>query len=227
MHIDFESGLDGAPLTTAMLTAATHCGNGSWVAPTQHGLAIATNGEQPLHTPVNVCGSQYADATGTRGLRWDMTQLGDTYAQYFYTTTSTSVSAGFFFMVTDLSQIYNWYSIFDIDGGDGLDYATLHIHGGAMYLETNAGITNAIPVNANTWYWVTLQYNAGGTHHMQVYETTNWTLYGSSSGPSTGTDLPNQIRIGRTGSESGLPKAYWYYDNVILDYGKAQFPILP
>jgi hypothetical protein len=57
------------------------------------------------------------------------------------TTTSTSVSAGFFFMATDLSEIYNWYSIFDIGGGDGLDYAILHIHPGAMHLETDAGIT--------------------------------------------------------------------------------------
>jgi len=45
--------------------------------------------------------------------------------------------------------------------------------------------------------------------------------------PSTGNYQPGGIAIGRDGSEAGFPSAYWYYDNVVIDYVTAKFPIVP
>jgi trimeric autotransporter adhesin len=44
---------------------------------------------------------------------------------------------------------------------------------------------------------------------------------------ATGNDSPGSISLGRTGSEPGYPSAYWYYDNIIVDYLTAKFPIVP
>jgi len=119
----------------------------------------------------------------------------------------------------------NWYSVFAITA-QGHDFTMLHMHSGDMYLETWAGITNPIPIAANTWYWVTMQYNAGGTHYLHVYETTNWTLLGSAQNASTGNWKPDGIEVGRTGSEPGYPASYWYYDQIVIDYAQGRFPLL-
>jgi hypothetical protein len=72
-----------------------------------------------------------------------------------------------------------------------------------------------------------MQYNAGGTHHLQVYDTTNWMLIGDISSGAIGNDSPGGISMGRTGSEPGFPSAFWYYDNIVIDYLTAKFPIVP
>jgi len=225
MYLDFENSADGTTVTPSILASSTHCGNGLWSVTSNPitGLTISTDAQKQLHSPVTTCGKQYTDTTGTRGLRYDISQTSR-YAAYAWSTPSSSVSAGFYFKigVTDA----NYYSAFAITAGGG-DYAVLHIRGGAIYIETFTGTTTPIPISQDTWYWVTIQYNAGGTHHLQVYETAGWTLLGSASNAATGNYKPTGIEIGRTGSESGFPSAYWYYDNVVVDYLNGTFPILP
>ena len=225
MYLDFENSSDGTTITTDILRASTHCGNGVWSLTNNPitGMTISTDAQKQLHSTVTTCGKQYTDTTGTRGLRYDMSQTAR-YATYSWSTPSSSVSVGFFYKISVTDT--NYYSAFAIIAGGG-DYAVLHIRSGAMYLETWTGTTTPINISPNTWYWVTMQYNAGGTHYLQVYETTGWTLLGSASNAATGNFMPNGIEIGRTGSESGFPSAYWYYDNIVIDYLKGTFPILP
>jgi len=224
VYIDFENSADGTTITPSILAAGTHCGNGIWSLSTSplFGMTISTKGQKQLPSPVTTCGTQYTD-TGTRGLQYDISQTGR-YAAYNWSTTSSSASVGFFFQITVSDQ--NFYSVFAITASGG-DYAVLHIQGGAMSLETITGVSNSIPISPNVWYWVTMQYNAGGTHFMQVYDTTRWTLLGSVSRAANGNFPPNGIDIGRPGSEPGFPSGFWYYDNVIVDYLKATFPIVP
>lgn len=225
-YIDFENSTDGTTITTDILAASTHCGNGIWSISTDPitGMTISAPGQKQLPAPVTTCGVQYSDATGTRGLQYDMSQT-QRGAVYKWSTTSSSASVGFFYKITISDD--NYYSAFAVDGG-GEDYAMLNIHGGSMYLETRTvGLSNPIPMSPNVWYWVTIQYNAGGTHYMQVYDTISWTLLGSVSGPATGNNQPSAIALGRNGSETGYPSAYWYYDNIVIDYQTAKFPIVP
>jgi uncharacterized protein YjdB len=224
-YIDFENSADGTTITTDILAASTHCGNGIWSlsADPLIGMTIATNGQKQLPTPVATCGTQYTDATGTRGLQYDMSQTARR-ATYNWSTTASSASVGFFYKITVSDQ--NYYSVFTLTSGGG-DYAGLNIHDGSMYLETKTDLSNPIPMSPNVWYWITMQYNAGGRHYLQVYESTNWTLLGSVSGAASGNDQPWGMEIGRNGSEPGFPSAYWYYDNIIVDYLTAKFPILP
>ena len=223
-YIDFESSTDGTTIDTGILAASTHCGNGLWSLSTDPilGMTISVAGQKQLPSPVTTCGTQYSDAAGTRGLQYDMSQTARR-ATYTWSTTSNSASVGFFFEITVSDT--NYYSVFNITGG--LDYAALNIHNGAMALEVKSSTSNPIPMSPNVWYWITIQYNAGGTHQMQVYDTTNWTLVGSGSGAATGNYQPTDIEIGRNGSEPGFPSAFWYYDNIVIDYLTAKFPIVP
>ena len=223
-YIDFESSSDGTTIDTGILAASTHCGNGIWSLSTDPilGMTISAAGQKQLPSPVTTCGTQYSDAAGTRGLQYDMSQTARR-ATYTWSTTSNSASVGFFFEITVSDT--NYYSVFNITGG--LDYAALNIHNGVMALETKSGASNPIPMLPNVWYWITIQYNAGGTHQMQVYDTTNWMVLGSVSGAATGNYQPTAIEIGRNGSEPGFPSAFWYYDNVVVDYLTAKFPIVP
>jgi hypothetical protein len=223
-YIDFENSTDGTTIDTGVLAASTHCGNGIWSLSTDPmvGITISTTGQKPLPSPVTTCGTQYTDAAGTPGLQYDMSQTARR-ATYTWSTTSNSASVGFFFEITVSDT--NYYTVFNIAGGP--DYAALNIHDGAMALETKSSNSSPIPMSPNVWYWVTIQYNAGGTHQMQVYDTTNWTLLGSGSGAATGNYQPTDIEIGRNGSEPGFPSAFWYYDNIVIDYLTAKFPIVP
>jgi len=223
-YIDFESSSDGTTIDTGILAASTHCGNGVWSVSTDPilGMTISAAGQKQLPSPVTTCGTQYSDAAGTRGLQYDMSQTARR-ASYTWSTTSNSASVGFFFEITVSDTNYN--TVFNIAGG--LDYAALNIQNGAMALETKSGASNPIPMSPNVWYWITIQYNAGGTHQMQVYDTTNWTVLGSGSGAATGNYQPTAIEIGRNGSEPGFPSAFWYYDNIVVDYLTAKFPIVP
>jgi hypothetical protein len=226
-YIDFESSSDGTTIDTGILAASTHCGNGIWSLSTDPilGMTISAAGQKQLPSSVTTCGTQYSDAAGTRGLRYDVSQTSR-YAAYNWSTTSSSASVGFFYKITVSDT--NYYSVFNINGQSGLDYAVLNIHDGAMRLEVGSQISSApISISPDTWYWVTMQYNAGGTHHLQVYDTTNWTLIGDISNGATGNDSPGGISMGRTGSETGYPSAYWYYDNIVIDYLTAKFPIVP
>lgn len=225
-YIDFENSADGTTITPGILAAGTHCGNGIWSLTTTPitGMTIATAGQKQLPSPVTTCGTQYTD-TGTRGLQYDISQTGR-YAAYRWSTTSLSASVGFFYKITVSDT--NFYSVFNINGQSGIDYTSLNIHDGAIYLEVASQVVSSpIGISPNTWYWVTMQYNAGGTHHLQVYDPTTWALIGSLSNAATGNDPPISISMGRTGSESGFPSAYWYYDNIIVDYLTAKFPIVP
>jgi len=224
-YIDFESSTDGSIVTTDILAAGTHCGNGLWslTPATLTGLTISTDAQQFLPSPVTSCGTQYSDAGSTRGLRYDISQTNQ-YAAYSWLTPSMSASAGFFFKITVSDQ--NFYSVFGITASAG-DYAVLHIQGGMMALETLSGVSDPIPISPNVWYWVTIQYNAGGTHYMKVYDPTTWLLLGSVSRGATGNYAPDGIAIGRPGGETGYPSGYWYYDNIVIDYLTAKFPIVP
>src|ERR1700682_4828247 len=160
MYIDFENSVNGTTLTTDILAASTHCGNGVWSLTSNPitGMTISTDAQKQLHSTVTTCGKQYTDTTGTRGLRFDLSQTSR-YAAYMWSTPSSSVSVGFYYKigVTDT----NYYSAFAITAGGG-DYAVLHVRGGAMYIETWTGTTTPIKISPNTWYWATMQYNAVG-----------------------------------------------------------------
>ena len=226
MYIDFESATDGTTITTDSLVASTHCGNGLWsleISPIT-GMTISASAQKQLPSSVTTCGTQYTDASGTRGLQYDMSQT-DRYAAYNWSTLSSSASVGFFYKITLSDQ--NYYTVFAMTAGGGGDYAALHIRGGAMYLETVTGVSNPTPISPNVWYWVTMQYNAGGTHYMQVYDGTTWALLGSVSRAASGNYNPTGIEVGRTGNEPGYPSGYWYYDEIIVDYLTAKFPIVP
>jgi len=232
MLVDFAGGIPGTPITTATLNAASHCVNVPWTMSTSNmtDMVFSTEQTHNLHTSVQACGNTYAGDSGM-SLRYDMSS--SQVATYWYETLSPSASLGFFYYTTVLPNSETFYCNADIMGA--LDYACVHQHGNGktlqIWLEVNIApelYGAPIPISPNSWYWITLQYNAGGTHHLRVYETQNWTLIGASDGPSNhGVDMPLRYTFGRSGSSPGPPGTYLYFSNMELDWVAGKFPLGP
>jgi hypothetical protein len=232
MLLDFSGATSGSPVTSAALNAGSHCVTRSWMIDNNvSGLTFSNAVAQDLHTPVIACGASYLGDTGV-SVQFDMSTMQD--ATYFFDTLSSSVSVGFFYRTTLLSTDESFYCNANLTGSAG-DYACVHTHGNGsslqLYLEVNAApelFGPPINISPNTWYWITVQYNAGGTHHMQVYEAQNWTSLGSIDAPSShGTDLPSRFFFGHTGSNLAPPGSYLYFSNIELDWVNAAFPLGP
>jgi len=230
MLTDFAGGANGAPITTAAMNSGSHCVNTGWAVGSGASMIFSSDQTENLHTSVQACGSLYHGDTGL-SVRFDMSS--HQAATYTISTSGASASVGFFYNTTVSSKSTTYYCNARITGA--FDYACVHQHGNGKTLQIFLEVYTApelygaaIPISPNTWYWVTLQYNAGGTHHLRVYETQNWTLIGSSDGPSShGTDLPIRFDFGHSGSDVSPAGTYLYFSNIELDWVTAAFPLGP
>ncbi len=230
MLTDFAGGINGTSITTAAMNSGSHCVNTGWTVGSGSSMIFSSDRTENLHTSVQACGSLYHGDSGL-SVRFDMSS--HQAATYTISTSSTSASVGFFYNTTVASKSTTFYCNARITGA--FDYACVHQHGNGKTLQIFLEVYTApelygapIPISPNTWYWVTLQYNAGGTHHLRVYETQNWSLIGSSDGPSShGTDLPIRFDFGHSGSDVAPAGTYLYFSNIELDWVTAAFPLGP
>jgi hypothetical protein len=228
MLVDFENGTNGDTITTGILAAGTHGGNGAWsIAGTASLLTVATASEFALHTSVTISGTTYTDAGATRGLKYlHTTGTASAYISYAFLTNSPTVSAGFFFHNGNVALAdTNRYTIGGF-AGLGSDYAEAQLNTGGVYLETAGGngATVTLP-SAGALYYVTIQYVRNGTSAMNIYETSTWTLIGSST-HATGDYAATHFDLGKTGSETGTNGAYYLFDDLKIDYVSGNFPLL-
>jgi hypothetical protein len=231
MLADFAGAVNSIPVTAAAMNAGSHCVNTGWTVDSgASALVFSNDRSENLHTSVQACGNLYHGDTGM-SVRFDLSSTQA--ATYTLSTTSSSASVGFFYNTAVSSRSTTYFCNARITGA--FDYACVHQHGNGstlqMYLEvyTSPELFGApISISPNTWYWVTLQYNAGGTHHLRVYDTTKWSLIGSSDGPSShGTDLPIRFDFGHSGSDVAPAGTYLYFANIELDWVTAAFPLGP
>lgn len=184
---DFETSTNGTQITAAILTAATHGGNGSWTIPydcsggTCPVSVISTSCQNDFLTRRNVGGTIYS-GSGTRGLLFNegtgILQYGLTRS---FTTSSNSASYGIWFNTSVPTSNGGLFSNGYIGDG-GNDFANgLFGNGGYVYpevtLNPNGPDDYAVgpscnyapgpggakygffPYAINTWYFVTTQFN--------------------------------------------------------------------
>jgi hypothetical protein len=234
MLTDFAGSTNGAPITSAAMNAGSHCVNDAgWVVKGADlsGMVFTNSQAEALHTSVLACGASYSGTTGL-SVRYDLSKAVS--ATYSLETLSPSVSVGFFYMTTLASTDQNFFCNANLTGSLG-DYTCVHTHGNGSSLQIWLEVYVSpelfgppINISPNTWYWITVQYNAGGTHHLQVYETQNWTLVGSIDGPSSfGVDSASRFFFGHTGSNYAPTSDYLFFSNIELDWVNAKFPLGP
>jgi hypothetical protein len=102
---------------------------------------------------------------------------------------------------------------------------------GGPYLEIEARPGNVtshsfpIQIKANTTYWVTLKYDgAAGVASLAVFNPTNWTRLGYTTLPQL-TNTFDWISFGREDHHYNGPATHSYFDNILIDYTTAVFPL--
>jgi uncharacterized repeat protein (TIGR02543 family) len=235
VYLDMESGADGSVATAGILNAATHGSGGDW-STTATSMRVSTAFEQPLGSPVMVGSTSYTDTGSTRTFAFRNTQGRDyEYASYTLTSQAAKVSMGCFVRVGNFTgETFGSYDLIAMEGDNG-EFAVLNFQDfpGADFgweIHTQAGVGNSIRIVANKTYWTTMLWDRGnGKATLKVYDPITWSLVGTST---LALQAENCILVafGRYDAHGTKPQAdglYHYYDDLMIDFSNASFPILP
>lgn len=238
VYLDVESGLNGSFVTPGLLDTATHGGGGAWSVspPGSMSMRVATDLDQPLGSAVVAGGATYTDAGSTRTLAFRNTQDRDReYAAFTLAIPRTKISMGCFVRVGNFTgETFGSYDLITLEGENG-EFAVLNFQdfpGSEFTLEihTQAGVGNRIRIMANKTYWTTMLWDkSGGQATLKMYDPVTWSLAGTSTLPLQSQDC-RLVAIGRYDAHGTKPEAdglYHYYDDLMIDFTNARFPILP
>jgi hypothetical protein len=224
--IDFETGADGNVITGAILNSSTHGSGGTWSTSKSPMTAstISTSGEKKYSGNIIVGGTSYADSSSTRGVKWTA-NLQIEYSQFSFSSSYSSVSAGFFFYAGIPTGDPTYYNPFNV-GNPGNEYCAPQWRYNGIHLETKGGDSADVNVSSYKWYWITIKYVQNGTSYMSVYDPTNWSLVGTVT--HTLLDFPATVmQFGQMHAQIGQAGSYYYFDDILIDWTTATFPLLP
>ncbi len=242
--LDFSGQTNGTALSAANLAASSvaHCQTGgTWDGTFSSAMEYSTAQSQNFQTAHETCGVSIAGNTGlvvdadeTTGdfFRWNYATAeqgatGQSYGFYWYTN-ETAVTNG------DLCDVA------EIGGGDALTWGLHKDSTNGLYMSIERTPTTiyygAVPVSANTWYWLTCLNNEGAAHRCQVQAVGSSTPLTDNGYTGTGT-LMNNIAFVTTGSYpqtvsfgSGVGSynarcGHSYFSNITIDPTGATYPI--
>jgi hypothetical protein len=230
VFVPFEASTSGTASTAALMNSSTNFGNGTWTGSVP-AITFQSSAQENLITPIDVCGTQYT-GTGSLGMQFQIAS-GTTYSYtYTWITLSEVASFGMWWQTSLATTDTNFFSTLGLIGGaGGVDYIQGEEQGTGsqlqVHMETISGNHGTINVSPNTWYWITGQYVAGGTHSLALYNTSGVQVGSTITAAATGNAAPIIFEFGRSGSEAGAPASVFLYDNLKMDYMKGTFPLLP
>jgi len=230
VFVPFEASTSGTTSTAALLNASTDFGNGTWTGSVT-AITFQSSAQESLITPIDVCGTQYT-GSGSLGMQFQIASGTGLAYTYTWTTLSNVASFGMWWQTSIAATDTNFYSTVGLIGGaGGVDYMQGEEQGTGsqlqLHMETSTGNHGTINVSRNTWYWITAQYVAGGTHSLALYNTSGAQVGSTITAAAAGNAAPIIFELGRTGSEAGAPSATYWYDSLKMDYMKGTFPLLP
>lgn len=235
---DFETGADGNNVTVTVARAAVNptpaWGTISLSRTPLQGTSIEADAEHDLGGTFTVGKVEYDDTGASFGMRVDFS-VGAEYILYVFPTGShPKVSVGFWFK-TDIPYSNGiGHSMISL-ASNGTEYAVFYLNTDDLGylpigLEVIGGL-NGTDIHAaiNTWYWVTLLYDATAEEaKLEVYD---------EAGSQVGTTLtsaliaspPNcsRIFIGHAADHGDTPAATIDYDDVVIDWTDGTFPLFP
>lgn len=100
-----------------------------------------------------------------------------------------------------------------------------------LFIHTNQGYSaNYVAIALNTWYWVTIQYNATtGVGSLAVYDPATWTQVGSTVTLGFGATRPPVAywQVGGAENQGNQDAANTWYGPCAFDWTDGTFPLLP
>jgi large repetitive protein len=227
--VDFEGLTPGAAPTVAALANSTHGVAGTWaIANSSNSLSAITAGQDTI-----------AGAPGTKGLQYNST-VGDPpdRVQWSMPSTHTQVSVGMYYCTSNETA-----SVFAFEEGPHFLGFDSNSFGDLWRLsdERNAvdnsrsirisptGPANAVKINVSdsTCYWLTMRLVKGANVDFSVYDT-SLNLIQHVSTPETFGQNVDSIWLGSNLSNGDSRSFYnFHFDDLIVDYTNATFPLLP
>jgi hypothetical protein len=224
LYVDFESGSVGDVMTTSYLSSVTY-GIGSW---SEYTPSFSVSDQQKtLPGAVNVGGTQYVDI-GTRGARFDNNDASS-FSYFYFDENPSDVSVGLFAKTnvpTSPWSALDWveFGVLDACVIQLLSYNGNYIRSHSVFPTTYG---ENIAIEQDKWYWITMKWVRADGCYLNVYDADDWSLVGSSNLP--GEVLDTTVDFMRIGSNSHgeYSDTSTYFDNIILDWTDATFPLLP
>lgn len=240
LYWDFETSTDGTALTTTILGNSLHgTGISSWLidgtTPASAGK-ISTSASKTAGS-VTVGGTTYSG--GTRGIIYDHYYAPESYIAYF-SDTHANVSVGFDVTFgpdnhdgsVNVDMVFipnngNWHScVFNYQSGTMTPTHRVSAH------DTEGGGVNGqhgeyFEVEPGVAYWATMKKEQGVACTVSLYNKSTMALVGTSTLPTA--NYPAiALGFGHNPPYTGTSDhKYSYFDNFIVDWTTATFPLLP
>jgi Concanavalin A-like lectin/glucanases superfamily/Bacterial Ig-like domain (group 2) len=222
MYIDFEHDSVGAAMNATELAASTHGVAGAWSVLDPGNLLTTQSAAQE---PSNVLTGD----TGNRGIAYDLANGGTGNIQWGLPASQSTLSFGLWYKTGQpgpwiegphFVTLYNWGT------GNLLRLSDERSSGNNARQIRVSPLDSAVPVTDNTWYWLTMKWTQQGVGTFNVYDTF-FNLIGSVNFTDAFNSPVQAILLGNTSNTAGQPGITTYYDDFIIDYTNANFPLLP
>ncbi len=236
VYLDMENGSANASVNTNLLNAATHGVGGSWstIRGTQAApltaMKVTTDFDPLLGTPVEVGTNTYTDGRTSSGYVF-RNSTDREFARYTFDITHSRVSVGCFVRIGDFDgSTFGSYDLIAMEG-DGeflvLNFQDFPGKDFVWQIHTQSGTHDPILVAPNMTYWVSLLWDQSARRaYLKMYDASTWELLGSSS-----IRMENKpceaVCFGRYDDHGVTSPANHYFDDLMIDYSAADFPILP
>lgn len=226
-YTDFENGSVGNALSATILDNSTHGDIGTW------SVSMAIDAElvgatTRLPTPVTVGATTYEDTSGTRASSFD-NQTDENFARTLFAATHDSVSMGG--IATFGTPVYGPGAAVNLDhvmiDGQAGDFGVLQMNqNGTIIAHTSAGGTTGITVTLGIPYWFTMKYVKNDKIYISIYNLPARTLVGSKE-LALLDQTSSAFRFGRCDAHGNSPPSVIIFDNIIVDFTNAVYPLGP
>ncbi|HEY4906542.1 MAG TPA: Ig-like domain-containing protein [Candidatus Acidoferrum sp.] len=227
--VDFEGLTPGSAPTVAGLVNSTHGAAGTWsVSNSSSSLSAITAGQDTI-----------AGSPGTKGLQYNST-AGDPpdHIQWALPATHTQVSVGMYYCTSnETSSVFAYEEGPHFLGFDSNSFGDLWRLSDERNAVDNSreirisptGPANAvmIPVTDSTCYWLTMRVVKGASVDFSIYDT-KMNLIQHVTTPETFGQNIDSIWLGSNLANGDSQTFYnFHFDDLIVDYTNANFPLLP
>ena len=237
---DMQNGKDGELLTPPLMNASSHGGGSTWSINGR--MWVSTRHSSDLPGPVTVGGVTYHGAGGTRSWMFhDNNQLN--YVKCTLPGRYSKITVACYYATGVTIPWVQFDSINFLDASEGT-WGVLQVETedkGGPYLRCHSASAGSkttyspahVKVTVGKPYWVNLHFDSNaGTVSGAAFDPANgFAQVGTTmvARSTAGAKVYGSIRFGRTAAHGNHPdaKSQSYFGNIIVDYSKAAFPLLP
>ncbi len=235
MWLDFEACTAAVAPTTGCLGSSTHGAAGTWSINDPSALLT-------IQTAAQAPDSALGD-TGTKGMAINLNKvLYDVgYARLDLPSNYTALSFGLWYRTAQPNVVntegphfitlYNeGYGQLERLSDERDSYSDDRVIRVSPFADPTHGLEFEILVDDNTWYWCTMKWVKNGPGAFSLYDTSLILLGNVTFTDSTNVNVET-ILLGNsqatTGGTIGSSGTTAYFDDLIVDYSNANFPLLP